>query len=80
VSTSAVDLYAGDGIVFVTDGVLEARREGEMFDAPRLEGVVAASPRRASAIVEGIDAAVTAHTGGVLLDDMAALAFVVLRS
>jgi serine phosphatase RsbU (regulator of sigma subunit)/anti-sigma regulatory factor (Ser/Thr protein kinase) len=77
VSTAAVALDAGDGIVFLTDGVLEARHDGEMFDVARVEAVVGASRGSASAIVAGIDAAVIAHTGGALLDDMAALAFVV---
>jgi serine phosphatase RsbU (regulator of sigma subunit) len=68
-----VVLHPGDTLVLVTDGVLEARREGDMFDAAGLEHAVSSSDPGAAATVAAIQDAVLRHTGGVLTDDMAAV-------
>ncbi|MEU1628170.1 SpoIIE family protein phosphatase [Streptomyces sp. NPDC020096] len=72
-----VDLYPGDGLVLVTDGITEARSpSGEFFGEDRLADALVTlrttSPT-ADALVESVTAAVTAFAGGSTLDDQAAL-------
>jgi PAS domain S-box-containing protein len=72
-----VALRAGDAVVLVTDGVLEARSSsGEQFGDDRLREVIASCGTDAASIADAIDAAVVAHVGGVVQDDVA---IVVLR-
>ncbi|HEX2191740.1 MAG TPA: SpoIIE family protein phosphatase [Acidimicrobiales bacterium] len=69
-----VTLEVGDTLVLYTDGAVEARRAGVMFG---LDGVMAAirdAPDSAAGITQTIARAVLAHTGGVVGDDLAALA------
>jgi serine phosphatase RsbU (regulator of sigma subunit)/anti-sigma regulatory factor (Ser/Thr protein kinase) len=74
VATVKVELGAGDTIVLLTDGVLEARREGQQFDLEGVIEVLSADVASADEAVTGIQRAVLAHTGGSLTDDMAAIA------
>ena len=66
-----VDLRPGDTMVLVTDGVLEARRDMELFDTDGLEAVLASAGPSAGDTAEALEQAVLAHTGGTLTDDMA---------
>lgn len=76
VETARVRLGAGDTLVLLTDGVLEAHREGPQFDVAGVERVLDAEPGSARAAATALEQAVLRHTGGVITDDMAA---VVLR-
>ena len=73
VQTRRLHLGAGDTLVLVTDGVLQARAGDHEFDVEGLDRVVAGGVTSAAAVVSGIEAAVLDHTGGRLDDDMAAL-------
>ncbi|MGA5565606.1 SpoIIE family protein phosphatase [Streptomyces platensis] len=72
-----VDLFPGDSLVLVTDGITEARSAaGEFFDEHRL--AAALHPRRtasagAAGLIESVNAAVTAFAGPSTPDDQAAL-------
>ncbi|HEY2429970.1 MAG TPA: SpoIIE family protein phosphatase [Acidimicrobiales bacterium] len=77
VTTARVDLAAGDMLVLFTDGLLEARSpDGRFFDEAGIRAVLGTSPAGAGSAVEALEAAVLAHVGGELDDD---LAIVVLR-
>lgn len=76
VDTAKVRLDPGDTLVLVTDGVLEARRDGAFFDAAGVDAVLAGEDGSARHVAESIEQAVLRHTGGSLTDDMAS---VVLR-
>ncbi len=68
-------LGPGDALVLYTDGVTEARRDGEMFGEERLRGVLSGlAGRPAGDLVDGVERAVVAHHGGPLDDDLALLA------
>jgi serine phosphatase RsbU (regulator of sigma subunit) len=73
VGVAVVHMRPGDTAVLVTDGVLEARREGRQFDAEGVEGVLATATTSALSTVTALEAAVRQHTGGVLTDDVAAI-------
>ncbi|MEU7058113.1 SpoIIE family protein phosphatase [Streptomyces sp. NPDC046197] len=71
------DLYSGDSLVLVTDGVTEARSaDGEFFGDERLADAVAAvdTPLPTAAdLLESVTAAVIAFAGTATVDDRAAL-------
>ena len=74
VSEESARLSAGDALVLFTDGVTEARREGEVFGDERLRRLlVGLAGRSADQIAGGIEEAVVAHHGGPLADDLAVL-------
>ncbi|MCQ4084723.1 SpoIIE family protein phosphatase [Streptomyces sp. RB6PN25] len=80
-SLLSVDLYPGDGLVLVTDGITEARSvTGELFGEDRLADVIA-TPRSASpdaaALIDSLTGAVADFAGGSALDDQAALVLTV---
>ena len=75
VESIRVRLHAGDTLVLLTDGVLEARRDGEQFDVGGVERVLAAETGGAAAVALALESAVLRHTGGTLTDDMAILVF-----
>jgi serine phosphatase RsbU (regulator of sigma subunit) len=68
----AVELTPGDAVVLYTDGVVEARRDQELYGVARLDAVLAAN---AGASAEQLAAAVLAdcraYAGGELVDDCA---------
>ena len=69
-------LAIDDYLVLYTDGVTEARRDGEMFGEPRLlETVAGLRGRSAQEVAEGVRDAVVAFSGS-LRDD---LQLIVLR-
>lgn len=72
-----IDLYPGDSLVLVTDGITEARSaDGEFFGEERLADALVAvrtTTPSATAVVESITTAVTAFAGSATLDDQAAL-------
>ena len=72
-TSTTVSLHPGDTLILVTDGVIEARRDGAIFDTDGVEAVLSRPAESAKATVLALEAAVLAHTGGVLGDDMAAL-------
>ncbi|MBV9022566.1 MAG: SpoIIE family protein phosphatase, partial [Streptomycetaceae bacterium] len=76
-SPHSVELYSGDSLVLVTDGITEVRSAtGELFGEDRLAGALAmpwaASPD-AAALIDFVTGAVAAFAGGSTLDDQAAL-------
>jgi serine phosphatase RsbU (regulator of sigma subunit) len=77
VETVRTALHPGDTVLFMTDGVLEARCEGRLFGLDGVERVLAAEVASAEAAVLAVERAVLEHTGHSLGDDMAA---VVLRA
>lgn len=72
-----IDLYPGDSLVLVTDGITEARSAGgEFFGEERLVDALAAvrtATPTAAALIESVTAAVTAFAGDATLDDQAVL-------
>ena len=65
-------LQAGDRLVIVTDGVIEARRDLDEFGTDRLLDVVAGTGGLSAAEAAlAVSAAATAHAQGDLLDDIA---------
>jgi serine phosphatase RsbU (regulator of sigma subunit) len=78
-SDQPVVLHPGDALVFVTDGVLEARDDdGQQFGQERLEALLATcAGRSAEGIARRIERSVLDHRGDRADDDMA---IVVLRA
>jgi serine phosphatase RsbU (regulator of sigma subunit) len=68
------ELRSGDALVLYTDGIVEARRAGELFGYERLRAAVsAAAGRPAHDVTGGIEAAVRAFSPGPAADDRALL-------
>jgi serine phosphatase RsbU (regulator of sigma subunit) len=66
------ELRPGASVVLYTDGVIEARREGELFGVERLDEILAATcGQPAQAIADSVVAACRAFAGGELDDDCA---------
>ncbi len=68
------ELASGEALVLYTDGVIEARREGEMFGEERLRSLLAGlagSPP--GEVARAVEQAVVAFHGGPLADDLAIL-------
>ena len=66
------ELRPGTSVVLYTDGVIEARREGELFGVERLDEILAAGcGQPAQAIADSVVAACRAFAGGELGDDCA---------
>jgi serine phosphatase RsbU (regulator of sigma subunit) len=89
VGSLTVELAPGDSVVFVTDGVLEARaprRHGEdspveLFDHEGLVDALAAGPAESAAgLASRIGQAALAFSGGSLGDDLATLVLRVVDS
>ena len=78
VGTRTVTLAPGDALVLYTDGVVEARRDGLMFEDERLDVAIEGAPTGAQALAEAIEQAVVAHVGGTMTDDLAVLVLRVL--
>lgn len=73
----SITIQAGDCVVLVTDGVIEARSGSDQFGEDRLRQVISEAPGdSASSIADSIEAAVLDHLGGHGQDDAA---IVVLR-
>ncbi|MFH8569974.1 SpoIIE family protein phosphatase [Streptomyces sp. NPDC017993] len=76
-SPGSVELYPGDSLVLVTDGITEARSaDGEFFGEERLVdalGVFRPAPPTSAALLHFLTSAVTAFAGSSTLDDQAAL-------
>ncbi|MGA5267563.1 SpoIIE family protein phosphatase [Streptomyces lydicamycinicus] len=72
-----VDLFPGDSLVLVTDGITEARSAaGEFFDEQRLAAALHPRPTAsagAAGLIDSVNAAVTAFAGPSTPDDQAAL-------
>ncbi len=69
-----VTLEKGDTLVLYTDGAMEARRDGVMFGTEGVMAAIGAAPDTAAGVTGAIERAVLDHTGGVISDDLAALA------
>ncbi len=68
------DLYRGEIMVLYTDGVTEARGEGELYGAERLARAVASVPGgTADEVADHLLADVDAFQRGQQLDDIAIL-------
>jgi serine phosphatase RsbU (regulator of sigma subunit) len=70
----AIDLEAGDILVLNTDGVIEARRNGQFFGEKRLDSVVKRRPASPERLPKAILDQVLAFSEGSLHDDVAILA------
>lgn len=69
-----VDLEKGDSIILYTDGVIEARSDGETFGGERLQAIVAGClGKTASKIAKEIEKAVLGFAGGPIGDDVAVM-------
>jgi PAS domain S-box-containing protein len=67
-------LRPGDAVVLYTDGLTEARREGELFGEGRLRALLSAHAGASAAdVAAAIEEAVVAFHGGPLADDLAVL-------
>lgn len=69
-----VELEPEDLLVLYTDGVLEARRNGEFFGLERLEAVVKRKRLSVERLPQAVIERVLAFSGGRLNDDVAVLA------
>jgi serine phosphatase RsbU (regulator of sigma subunit) len=70
--TVTVDFPPGAIVVAYTDGVVEARRDGELFGVARLDGLLAAQRSLPpDELAEAVLAACREWTGGELSDDVA---------
>jgi len=66
------ELRPGTSVVLYTDGVIEARRNGELFGVERLDEILAATcSQPAQAIADSVVATCRAFAGGELGDDCA---------
>ncbi|GAC1592606.1 MAG: hypothetical protein NVS3B21_12480 [Acidimicrobiales bacterium] len=80
--TKALHLHNGDGLVLYTDGVIEARSVDssatvDEFGIGRLcQALTTCGAPTAQGLIDVVDAAMTAFTGGAQADDVAMLAFV----
>ena len=76
-SPGGVELYPGDSLVMVTDGITEARSaDGEFFGEDRLMDSLAVfrpRPTTSAALLHFLTSAVTAFAGSSTVDDQAAL-------
>jgi PAS domain S-box-containing protein len=71
---ASAELGPGDALVLYTDGATEARRDGAMFGEERLRALLGGlAGRSADEIAAAVEAAVVAHHGGPLADDLALL-------
>jgi hypothetical protein len=71
----SVTLAVGDALVLYTDGLTEARRDGEMYGVERIVEFLQARKRSTlEALVSEVFNDVRTYTGGVLRDDVAMLA------
>jgi PAS domain S-box-containing protein len=68
------ELNVNDCLVLYTDGVIEARRDGELFGEGRLEQLVREADVPIEALPERLLEEVLAFSGGELRDDVAMLA------
>jgi PAS domain S-box-containing protein len=73
-NTSEVTLAPGDMLLMYTDGVIEARRDGEFFGEDRLKRLLARARRPAEELPDYVLKRVIAFARGVLNDDVAVLA------
>jgi serine phosphatase RsbU (regulator of sigma subunit) len=72
--SATVELSAGDSLVLVTDGVIEARSsDGAFFGEEGLRDVVARTHAPADELARTVEKAVLTHAGGSPRDDMAIL-------
>jgi serine phosphatase RsbU (regulator of sigma subunit) len=67
-------LNSGDVLVFYTDGVTEARRQGELFGEDRLAEVVAGAGPSVEDVVSAVEEAVAEFGRNDRADDVALLA------
>ncbi|MBN6055901.1 SpoIIE family protein phosphatase, partial [Nonomuraea sp. RK-328] len=71
-SDVTVEVRPGESVVFFTDGVIEGRRNGELFGEDRMERVLLeARDESASGIADRLLQEVSAFQSGVLADDVA---------
>ncbi|MBI3911015.1 MAG: PAS domain S-box protein [Armatimonadetes bacterium] len=75
------EMHPGDTLILYTDGVVEARQNGDLFGQERLASLVGScAGQDAHAIAEQIERTVVAFQGGTPRDDIAILALRILPS
>jgi sigma-B regulation protein RsbU (phosphoserine phosphatase) len=81
ISHARVELHPGDVFVLFTDGVVEARRDGEFFGDARLTEVIdAAGSASAQDIADAVVIEALAFQHGDASDDIAVVAWKVLET
>jgi hypothetical protein len=68
------ELSAGEALLFYTDGVTDARRDGERFGERRLRAALAGAPADPEALLASIERELASFGTGPARDDMALLA------
>jgi PAS domain S-box-containing protein len=68
-----LELASGDRLLLYTDGVTEARRDGELFGEERLERIVATTQSSVEDLPHVVLDEVLRFSGGALKDDLAVL-------
>jgi serine phosphatase RsbU (regulator of sigma subunit) len=69
------ELQSGDGVLIYTDGLTEARRDGELFGPERAQAIVRAMPDQPAAdVLARLRDEATEFCGGRLADDLCLLA------
>ena len=70
-----IDLADGDLMLFYTDGVTEARRNGELYGEERLAGLLGGCRgMQPDEVADRVESAVEEYTEGPLMDDLAIVA------
>jgi serine phosphatase RsbU (regulator of sigma subunit) len=73
VGVRSITLRAGETLVLLTDGMLEAHRDGAFFEHEGVARVLGRPWADAESVAAGLVDAVVEHCGGSLADDIAAL-------
>ena len=71
---TSLRLGPGDSLILFTDGLTEARDNGDLFGADRVANLVAGEDTSPKLLLDQLVAAAQEHSHGALTDDLALLA------